>query len=256
MPGTPTTIVFGDSFTSGQGGCPWFHKLQARRPHDQLLNAGLLGTGVEQWWRLFEYLRAHGVIANRLLIIAISNDFKRTAWNWPATEFDCMDRGICTGDGMYSWQPVRPDETPNELLARTRARYAMRFSNYNALGLWFLSLEQHSYFLKFLHIAVGNVTGLFNPASGGILPQTQAALKAFKALGIPVNVLLVTQRDETGILGNEVDATGAVAALKGYGLPYDWCRLNGDDYLRLDGHPTAAGYDKIVACADRVLAER
>lgn len=36
LPGKPTTIVFGDSFTSGQGGCPWFHKLQARRPQEQL----------------------------------------------------------------------------------------------------------------------------------------------------------------------------------------------------------------------------
>ena len=255
LPETPVTIVFGDSFTAGQGGCPWFHKLQARRPQDQLLNAGLLGTGFDQWWRLFEYLRTQGVVAKRLLIIAISNDFKRKAWTWPDTDFNCLDRGICTWDGVYSWQPVRPDETDSELLARTRARYAMRFSNYSALSFWFLSLEQYSYFLKFLHIAVENIAGLMKFVTGGILPETEAALKAFKALGIPVKVLLVTQRDETGILGNEADATGAVAALKAHGLPYDWCRLNYDDFLPIDGHPSAAGYDKLVACADQALAE-
>src|SRR5689334_14190078 len=83
LPGAPRTIVFGDSFTSGQGGCPWFHKLQARRPQDKLLNAGLLGTGLDQWWRLFEYLKAQGVVAERVLLVAISNDFKRKSWTWP-----------------------------------------------------------------------------------------------------------------------------------------------------------------------------
>src|SRR5262249_34082553 len=102
----PQTIVFGDSFTAGPGGCPWFHKLQARRPQEQLLNAGLLGTGVDQWWRLFEHLRRQGVVPERLLLIAISNDFKRKAWHWPRTDFDCLDRGECNWDGVYSWQPV------------------------------------------------------------------------------------------------------------------------------------------------------
>ena len=76
-PGTAVTLVLGDSFTSGQGGCPWFPRLQARRPQDRLLNAGLFGTGVDQWWRLLEYLRKQGVVVERVLMISISNDFKR-----------------------------------------------------------------------------------------------------------------------------------------------------------------------------------
>ena len=253
LPGTPTTFVFGDSFTSGQGGCPWFHKLQARRPQDRLLNAGLLGTGFDQWWRLFEYLRAQGVVADRVLLIAISNDFKRKAWVWPATDFNCLDRGICVWDGVYSWQPVRPDETENELVARTRARYTMRFSNYSALSFWFLSLEQHSMFLKFLHMAVENLAGVLVHQKAGVLPGTEAALKGFKSLGIPVKVLLVPQKNETGMLGNEADMAAAVATLNAHGVPYDQCHLNYDDFLPVDGHPSAAGYEKLAACADRAL---
>lgn len=256
QPGKPVTIVFGDSFTSGQGGCPWFHKLQARRPQDRLLNAGQLGTGFGQWWRMFEYLKTQGMVAERVLLIAISNDFKRKTWVWPRSDFECLDRGNCVWDGVYSWQPVRPDETESELLARTRARYDMRFSNYSAVSFWFLSLEQYSYFLKFLHIAVENVANLAKYAAGGVLPETEAALKAFKALGVPVKVLLVTQRDETGTMGNEADATGAEAVLKAHGLSYDWCRLDHDDFLPIDGHPHAGGYEKLAACADRALAEQ
>jgi hypothetical protein len=253
LPGKPRTIVFGDSFTSGQGGCPWFHKLQARRPQDLLLNAGLLGTGFEQWWRLFEHLRTQGVVAERVLLIAISNDFKRKVFNWPATDFDCLDRGQCVWDGVYSWQPVRPDETENELLARTRARYTMRFSNYSALSFWFLSLEQHSMFLKFLHLAVENLAGLLVHGKAGVLPGTEVALQNFKSLGIPVKVLLVTQKNETGLLGNEQDTAAAVALLNAHGVPHDQCHLGYDDFLRLDSHPNAAGYERLAACADRSL---
>lgn len=217
LPGAPRTIVFGDSFTSGQGGCPWFHRLQARRPQDRLLNAGLLGTGFDQWWRLFGHLKAQGVAAERLLLVAISNDFKRKAWTWPDNDFHCLDRGSCVWDGPYSWWPVRPDEGEAELLKRTRERYAMRFSNYSGVSFWFLSLEQHSMFLKFLHMAVENLAALFVPGRTSALPGTEAALEGFKSLGIPVKVLLVTQKNETGTLGNEVDLAAAVATLNVHG---------------------------------------
>ena len=253
LPGTPVTIVFGDSFTSGQGGCPWFHKLQARRPQDKMLNAGLLGTGLDQWWRLFEYLRAQGVVANRVLLVAISNDFKRKAWTWPETDLNCLDKNICTWDGPYSWWPARADEAESELLKRTRQRYAMRFSNYSAPSFWFLSLEQHSMFLKFLHIAVENLAGFFNSGNARLPPETEAALRGFKSLGVPVKVLLVTQKNETGTLANEADLNAAVATLNAHGVPHELCRLGHEDFLSLDGHPTAAGYDKVVACADRAL---
>ena len=225
LPGAPRTIVFGDSFTSGQGGCPWFHKLQARRPQDQLLNAGLLGTGFDQWWRLFEHLKTQGVVAERVLLVAISNDFKRKAWTWPETDFNCLDKNICTWDGPYSWSPVRAGESESELLKRTRERYAMRFSNYSALSFWLLSLEQHSMFLKFLHSAVENLAGLFMSGNAKTLPETDAALKAFKSLGVPVKVLLVTQKNETGRLANDVDLNAAVATLNAHGLGHELCRL-------------------------------
>jgi len=252
-PGTAVTLVLGDSFTSGQGGCPWFPRLQARRPNDRLLNGGLLGTGVAQWWQLLEHLRKQDVLVERVLIIAISNDFKRKVWTWTAADLDCIDRGVCTVEGAYSWQAVRADETQDELIARTRERYAKRFERYTVWSFGALFLEQHSLLLKFINIAVKNLSALMNPASAGGLPETGAALAGFKALGIPLKVLMVTQRNEIGLMANEADARAAEAALEAHGLPYDWCRLGEADYLIVDGHPNAAGYDKLMACADRTL---
>lgn len=252
VPGTPVTLVLGDSFTSGQGGCPWFHKLQARRPQEKLLNAGLLGTGVDQWWRLLEYLRQQGVVVERVLLIAISNDFKRRIWNWTPADLDCIDRNVCAVEWRYAWQGVRAGETADELTARTRERYQRRFARYNAVSMWFFSLLNHSLFLKFLHISVENVANRVK-SGAGVLPQAENSLGRFKTSGMPVKVLMVTQRNETGLLGNEADATAAVASVGAQGLPLEWCRLDHGDYLQIDGHPTAAGYDKLMACADRAL---
>jgi hypothetical protein len=68
--GAAVTVLLGDSFTAGQGGCPWFDRLQARRKTDPLLNAGLMGTGFGHWMRMTQYLQQQGIIAKRLLIIA------------------------------------------------------------------------------------------------------------------------------------------------------------------------------------------
>jgi hypothetical protein len=102
-------------------------------------------------------------------------------------------------------------------------------------------------------MALDNLAGLFMSGRAGVLPETEAALKGFRSLGIPVTVLLVTQKNEIGRLANEVDLRAAVATLTAHGVPHDWCRLSPEDFLPLDGHPTAAGYDKVVACADRTL---
>jgi hypothetical protein len=48
-PGSVATIIAGDSFTAGQGGCPWFDRLQALRGEENLVNAGLVGAGFDQW---------------------------------------------------------------------------------------------------------------------------------------------------------------------------------------------------------------
>ena len=43
--GAVATVVMGDSFAVGQAGCPWFDRLQQRRPSDRLVNAALPGIG-------------------------------------------------------------------------------------------------------------------------------------------------------------------------------------------------------------------
>jgi hypothetical protein len=225
----------------------------------------LAGTGIDQWWRLLQFIRAQGVIIERLLIIAISDDFKRKSWNWPAFDLDCLDYDItCPNEDRYPSQAVRLDETQQELIERTRTRYANRFPHETDWNVMRSLLKQHSMLLKFVALAGQNLSAVKilkavdEPRPGGgwsFRPENEAALEKFKTLGIPINVLLVPQRVELGLLGSEADLAAAVAVLKAHELSYDWCRLTGNDFMSIDGHPNAAGYDKLAECADRALSK-
>lgn len=260
-PGTAVTVVVGDSFTAGQGGCPWFDRLQARRPGDRLVNAGLMGTGFEYWARLLKFIRNQGIVVERLLVIAISNDFKRRAGEWSKAALACLDDNVCPH--AYLLQPAGLAEPESELIRRAAATFSKRFAGRNSIDFIRWYLDDHSFLLKFGERAKRTLRAMIegsnadtpNTALAAIIPETAAALASFKALGIPIQVLMVPQRNEIGLLGDTVDPAAAVATLQSNGVAYRWCPLSREDFMPNDGHPNRQGYDKLVACADQVLTD-
>jgi hypothetical protein len=118
-PGMIATIVVGDSFTAGQGGCPWFERLVALRNGELLINAGLMGTGIEQWRRLIIHLQERGLVVRRVLAIAISNNFKRAVWSWRPEEIKCFDEASCPADYHAGlWLPADDDDSQARLIER------------------------------------------------------------------------------------------------------------------------------------------
>jgi hypothetical protein len=97
------------------------------------------------------------------------------------------------------------------------------------------------------------IRGAPAPDPARAFPVAEAALEALKSLAIPMHVLLVTQRDEVGPLGQWHAPQAPVALLKAHGVAYSWCRLSQGDFMPYDGHPNRTGYDKLVSCADKVL---
>jgi hypothetical protein len=247
------TVVIGDSFTAGQGGCPWVDRLQARRPDDHIVNAGLQGSGFVQWDLLLGYLRQRGLMIKRILVIAISNDFKRPAFNWGPTALDCLNDNVCpTVDHPGLWMPVGMDETHSEMESRTRARFAQRFGRVRRKDWIKLYVMQNSYLYKFASRAGQALQGMARGAqateTAGAHPETGAALESFKALKVPFRVLMVPQRDEIGWLGMRADARLAEAVLQAHDIAYSWCPISGSDFMPHDGHPNRTGYDKLTVC--------
>jgi hypothetical protein len=258
QPGVTATIIVGDSFTAGQGGCPWFDRLQSLRRDEPLVNGGLMGTGVAQWRRLVLHFQQQGLVVGRVLVIAISNDFKRWVWNWKAEELACLDDGACPPDYHSGlWLPVADEESHARLIERSAVRLAQRFPNATVVDSLKRFLRYYSFVYKFGDHANETVKALIRggckDCTDTIRLENEAGLKALKELGVPLHVLLIPQRNETGLWWQQPDTDAAVAMLQRHGVAYSWCRLTAADFLKLDGHPTHEGYDKIIACAHQAL---
>lgn len=245
--GADATVIVGDSFTAGQGGCPWFDRLQARRPSEQLVNGGLLGTGVDQWRRLVGHLQQQGVSIKRLLVIMIADDFKRPVWNWKGANEDFMP-------------PVADDESHAQLIDRTARRAAARFPDDGSIDFVKRVMKQYSYVYKFTSRANQAVKDLIRSMrrgpqdDPGVWQRNVEALRALKGLGVPIGVVLVPQRIETGLVAPQHDRRLAIDALNANGVPFSLCPLVQADFMPRDDHPNAQGYDKLVDCADKALA--
>lgn len=254
QPGTSVTLIVGDSFVSGHGGCPWFGRLQARRPNERLANGGAMGTGFSHWQRLIEHLRGRGVNIQRILAIAISDDFMRRAWVWNERALNCMNHDGCPINTF--WQSVALDARPEDLLKRGAARFQARFPNMTASDFVALYIQQNSHAYKFVAKAIDVVRGLSGPAQAATQfhAETDPALSMMKSQGIPFHVIMVPQRAETGPLGMARMTHDAIKLLDSHGIAHSWCSLSARDFLPNDGHPNRAGYDKLAACADAILS--
>jgi hypothetical protein len=255
--GAVTTLIVGDSFTAGQGGCPWFGRLQARRKSDRLVNAGVMGTGCRNWMRLTQYLLEQGILARRLVLVAISGAFGRTGWVWSQGQLDCLQHGACPlEDNPLLWLPLELHESQSNLIQRSAVRFSIRFGRPS----WRDSSEaylQNLFLPKFTARAYANL-GTVSERSGPTLngttfPEAEEALEWFKSLGIPIHVLLVTQRDEIKPFENRRALATSAAVLNAHGIAHSRCDLSQGDFMRYDGHPNQVGYDKLVLCVDRVL---
>ena len=64
----------------------------------------------------------------------------------------------------------------------------------------------------------------------------------------------IPQRDEVGLLGRgNLDTMRMRQALAERNIEYTTCPLGMRDYMPIDGHPSARGYEKIRSCLFAVL---
>ncbi len=213
-PGTSATLILGDSFTAGHGGCPWFPRLQARRPNERIANGGFMGTGFSHWARTIDYLRDRGLVIDRILVIAISDDFGRTVWSWNAEQLSCMNQNICQTNAF--WQSVGLDAPQADILERAAARFEVRFPGLTAADFVAMYFKQNSHTYKFMSRAVEALRRLPGAVKTRTVfpPETESALEHMKSLGVPLHVMMVAQRVEAGALGMASVTQDAIHALE------------------------------------------
>lgn len=251
-------LVIGDSFTEGQGGCPWLTKknLVDNNINKIVINGGLQGAGIEQMEKVETYI-SKSTKAKNLVVIAISNDFKRPLpkdfW-WSNRE--CLDNFKCT---QYDyWWPVKSESSEEEILNTVKQRRKLRGNlkkdEIKAL-LYHYSFSYRVY--KTLESAIkskisaeANIKELEeNKKNLPIFQDNFNALIRLRKKYPNLKIIMVPQRDEVTILGSKNhDSKYVEIFLKENNFEYSWCKLSGNDFMKIDGHPNNKGYKKLMTC--------
>jgi len=248
VPDKPAILILGDSYVDGQGASPWFYKLEARVAEAQsvyqILNGGILGTGIEQFKNLYEHLQ-NKVPIKKAIIVFISNDWIRPVWQMPPRTLKCLaDWQACTGDEDFYGLPAA---------AEARKGQIRKIADYRLSGPKPLKQRLRPFALvRFVWNATSAILH-----GDQVARNKAAAADLVKAFGRNNTLFIhLPQKDEllTGIspLGVRVQEY-----LHGedYRLVdgFQQCNLMIADFHLNDGHPTAVGYDKVRICIETAI---
>lgn len=249
-------LVLGDSFTEGQGGCPWLTTESTANLGFSVLNGGLHGTGLVEFANMEGYLAARTEIRD-VLILAISNDFFRAPdSSWIEKAKPCLVGGLC--DERNLWWSFDGEFTRANLERVGRDRVAQRYEA-DAPSAKLLSLSEqlawHSMSARlistYIRLGVKRVASQSkNEENEAKFESNMAALQSLREKFPHLRLVLIPQRDEVGLLGGKNRKTRLVESRLGAdNIPYERCELSTSDFMFIDGHPNRKGYDKLWRCA-------
>jgi hypothetical protein len=256
-PARPAILFLGDSFTDGQGAKPWFYRLEQEWPESsryQLVNGGIVGTGVEAWVRFYKTMSTRFRIA-KAVIIFISDDWTRVVWQFSQRRLQCLRAGA-TCEGPEDFYGLSEDPTAAkaeidhigryrvEYLSRLRERTNVitRSSTYtNLVGPTFERLLRFRYSRSF-----ENRDSRQFETSKKAVAELVADLGRENVLFIylPEKSELDTGPRSFGRQGTDFIVRSGFAFVDGRAK----CGLSLGDYYGRDGHPNANGYAKIASC--------
>jgi hypothetical protein len=124
IPGQVSLLLLGDSFTEGVGAEPWF-RLVSPEIHKlgyQPVNGGIGGTGFGGWLKLEQYLTAADIRIRKLVVLFISDDYRRPVWNVTPDELRCFSaQSLCRVEqGVYFRCRLPPPEELSSWIAKIR----------------------------------------------------------------------------------------------------------------------------------------
>ena len=244
-------LVLGDSFTDGQGGCPWLTASTVKSDpvlsHLNLLNGGRQGAGVTTFEAILNYLESK-LIIEHVIIIAISNDFKRSdpvTWD---TNNDCFKHLKCSGEDFVHFIPNGSSDA--FLIEQALKR---RKQKKTSIGR---ELQRYSFtyrvFQEYKNI-VGQIKKLPKNKKGNA-SETHYQSNFNSIIRMHerypnLEVILIPQRDEVGLLGRKNSDSQVVERfLSVNSVKHRWCNISADDYMPIDGHPNKQGYLKLFEC--------
>lgn len=248
-------LVVGDSAMEGLGGCPWFTRQRLPKDFPVVLNGGQSGGSIESFALLDKWLAPQVEVRNMVMVV-IGNDFKRMLSPFPIQRREqCLQHGRCSRDWDL-WWTFEEGATDAELLAMAHKIFAD--GHYSFATQLHKTLRYHSLsYLLYLSYA-DQISHWFHPQPTWeqLFPRNFRAFRQLLAKYPNLKVVLLPQRDETGVLGSEnFDTRTAKKFLEKMHVPYTYCPLTLDDFMPADVHPNRKGYDKLFTCVTQVIEE-
>jgi len=257
VPGQRSLLLLGDSFTEGVGAEPWFRSVgpEIHKLGYQPINGGIGGTGFSGWLKLDRYLTAADMRIRKLVILFISDDYRRPAWNVTPGESRCFsDLSLCQADqNVFFRYRLPPPEHLRSWVAKIRAG---REATLRARARALLPAIYRVY--EYVKQLFGHSPQMARDELGE--EQSRAAIAELIKIYGPGNVAFIhlPQKEEIGSRPNEFGLKARGSIQQAGGKLFDGfklCGLTQSDYHPNDLHPNSGGYAKIAACALRVIRE-
>ena len=245
-------LLLGDSFTQGQGGCPWAGTLRQHLPGASIYNAGLQGTGPANWAPIAQYLLQQGLRFRAAIVIFISDDFRRHLTNYDEKQLACLhDPTLCDGDFFY------PIVSGLDLMKASaeRAQGTLGFTQratYTQSAIYFC--ERYLWVSCF--IAEG-VKHLIQPPQLPI-PISEDARRGLDSLLTTFPRLLlirVRTKDEVALKSDNVSTIAVKRFLRDRNIDWTDCTIRYDGFLTRDPHPNSNGYRQLAQCIAQILRD-
>ena len=257
IPEQKSLLLLGDSFTEGVGAEPWFRLLSpgVAKLGYQPVNGGVGGTGFSSWLKLDRYLASADIRIGKLVILFISDDYHRPAWNVTPGELRCFsDLSLCRAEEgvFFRYRLPTPEELPSWVAKIRTGRVATLKTRLKAL-------------LPATHRVYKNLTELVRPSpqmardERGEQESRSAIAEFIKKYGsenvafihLPQKEELASGPDDLGLKARRSIEEAGGKLFDGFKL----CRLTAADYHPNDQHPNSRGYGKIAACTMSVIKE-
>lgn len=235
-----TIAVVGDSFTQAEGNVPWFYDLErdaaSRGASPQLLNLGIMGTGINSFRQTLDYYRGCYDIS-KVVVVFIGDDWYRPRWGFDTDQLDCLSARIPCREGQSIFFRMPASVTDEAIRDSVRERSRDRYKP-SALRLLDLRSRANRAFKEWMRYRASK----------------DSFLSIMHTFGKDnVRLIQVSMRQETGAQPQTPQTRSALEWIAQNGFDVSACPLTAEDYLPHDVHPNKAGYGKIRQCVETAI---
>ena len=258
FPKKKSILLLGDSYTEGVGAYPWFENLNKKylNSNYQLINGGILGTGFESWFNLYNYLINQNIEISKIVIIFTSDDYRRGAWNMHENTLKCLKNyKICKGDENFYGKPSLKDEI--SFLEKLRI-FRVNSINQNHKNVLINYIKNKYPELRNLNKTLRRRLEIDKSPT---IAKSNEVITYFidkykdEALFIHIPTKFEILFDDKDLFGKKTFEF--IEKNKGNVVDaFDKCNLKEEDFYYYDGHPNAKGYEKISFCISSIFEKK